>query len=341
MRRELEWAPALVLALFTLSSCGSAENGATESAQIEDGAAAEVIEADDAAEDAQGETSQEDSRAPDGGESDTDRQVVTTAAAVVEVDDTREASQSVLDQVAGVGGHVEAREESTDDDGRPTYAHLTVRVPAEELNEVIDNLANFGDVTELSESARDVTGTVRGLDARIQALETSVERLLEIMSEADTAEELLQVETTLSERQAELESLQAQRNALGDQVALSTLHVTLSTEPVTEVQADGFVGGLQTGWNALVEFVNAVLVVTGAALPWLAVLAVPGGIATVLIRRRVSHRRRAAQSPPEPAEDPVDRASEYPEGGPANHSGHTATQGHRHPEEEHPKARES
>lgn len=302
MRLELRWCAVLVMALFTLASCSSAEDG-IEGPEVEEGGAAEAIDTDDAVADSPGDVPGEDSEA--------DRQVVTTASAVVEVDNTREASQSVLDQVVGVGGHVEAREENTDDDGRPTHARLTVRVPAEDLNDVIESLESVGDVTELSESARDVTGTVRDLDARIEALQTSADRLIEIMGEADTAEELLQVETTLSERQADLESLQAERNALGDQVSMSTLHVTLSTEPVSEVEADGFMGGLQTGWNGLVGFINAVLVITGAALPWFAVFAVPAGIAIVLIRKRM-HRRRPKVAPvsegstgPQPEPRPV------------------------------------
>lgn len=297
MSRESRWCAALLIALFTLASCSSGEDGAGDSALSQTGADSEAPETDDDAAGMQSDAVEEQTAdQPENDVADTDRQVVTTASAVVEVDDTRDASSEVIDRITSVGGHVESREERTDDDGRPTHASLTVRVPAEDLSAVIEGLEDVGDVADLTETARDVTGTVRDLDARIEALETSADRLIEILAEADTAEELLQVETTLSERQADLESLQAERNALGDQVSMSTLHLTLSTEPVTEVQADGFVGGLQTGWNGLVGFVNAVLVLTGAALPWLAVIAVPAVVIFVLIRRRVRRRRTGPMS---------------------------------------------
>lgn len=275
------------IAVLALAACGSPAGERSEDAAAPGGgdtveqeaADADLSQLDDAGSDVAGQR-----------DAEPDRQVITTAHAAVEVDNTLDAVAELLDRTTGYGGYVEDRQQSTDDDGNPTYAALTLRIPAENLPELLEELAELGDVSQLSETARDVTGVVRDLDARIEALETSVDRLLEIMSEADSAEELLQVETTLSERQADLESLQAERNALGDQVEMSTLQVQLSTEPITEVQADGFLGGLQSGWNGLVSFVNLLLVATGAILPWLLVLAVPVVVVLLAFRRR---KRRA------------------------------------------------
>lgn len=301
MERGRRGLATLVIALFMLVSCGSAQDADSNSAaEAEDAGAQDYA---DTAEEAAAEEGRSGGDLAGDDQGEGNREVITTASAVVEVDDTREAVRRVLAEVSGYGGYVEDREESTDDDGRPTYASLTVRVPAENLTELIEDLEEFGDVTDSSESARDVTGVVRDLDARIDALETSVERLIEILSEAESAEELLQVETALSERQADLESLQAERNALGDQVAMSTLHVTLSTEPVTEVEPEGFMGGLQTGWNGLVSFVNALLVVTGVMLPWLLVIAVPAAVIVVLLVRR-RQRRRPRDVDPAPGSEP-------------------------------------
>lgn len=296
MGRGLRWFAVLMIALLALAACGSlAEEGSDDSVAPQGGDAAEQEAAD--ADQAQEEDSAESDLAGEG-DSEPDRQVITTAYAAVEVDDTSEAVADLLGRTTGYGGYVEDRSERTDTDGNPTRASLTLRLPAENLPEMLESLEDLGDVSELSESAQDVTGTVRDLDARIEALETSVDRLIEIMSEADTAEDLLQVETTLSQRQADLEALQADRNALGDQVSMSTLQVELSTEPITEVEADGFLGGLQTGWNGLVSTANVLLVAAGALLPWLAVFAVPVGAVVLLIRRRGKRRALPAEARP-------------------------------------------
>lgn len=304
MGRGLKWFAALLLALLALTACSG--GGGADDSSGSAGAGYDSVE-EAAPEAADGDQAQDDDAGADlAGDSaeDSERQVITTAYAAVEVDDTSEAVAELLSRTTGYGGYVEDRSERTDTDGTATRASLTLRLPAENLAGMLEALEELGDVSELSESAQDVTGTVRDLDARIEALETSVDRLIEIMAEADTAEDLLQVETTLSQRQADLEALQAERNALGDQVAMSTLQVELSTEPITEVEADGFLGGLQSGWNGLVATANALLVVAGTALPWLLVAAVPVlGLYLLLRRRRIRRfQLKTADQEPNPTQ---------------------------------------
>lgn len=301
----MRWIAALILALLALTSCTSADENRGAQQEVDvgyDSADEAAAEAEDSAQ-AQAEGPESD-LAGDSGDS-VERQVITTAYAAIEVGETSEAVADLLGRTTGFGGYVEDRSERTDTDGNPTRASLTLRLPAENLPEMLESLEDLGDVSELSESAQDVTGAVRDLDARIDALETSVDRLIEIMAEAETAEELLQVETTLSQRQADLESLQAERNALGDQVAMSTLQVELSTEPITEVETGGFLGGLQSGWNALVSVTNALLVGFGALVPWLPVIAVPVLVIWLLVRwgrRRTQRRGQKAADQQEPSQ---------------------------------------
>ena len=286
MEGTWRWVVAAAAVFLLIIGCGAgtdAERGADEAAEADHGAAASDASAGDGQHDAADQAGND----PEGEASaETDRDVITTAYAAVEVDEPEAAVEELLDRTSSYGGHVEQRRQSTDEAGNPQHAALTLRVPADNLSSLLQDLPEIGEVSEISESARDVTGTVRDLEARIDALQTSVDRLLEILSDSETAEELLQVETTLSERQADLEALQVRRNDLSDQVAMSTLELQLSTEPITEVQADGFLGGLQSGWNVLVSAANALLVAAGAMLPWLVVLAVPGAVVILLLRRR-------------------------------------------------------
>ncbi len=237
------------------------------------------------------------------------RQVIVTASAEVVVDDPAAASDAIAALAAAAGGRVEAREEyAGDEHGSAT---LTLRVPSGELNGLLEDLDDLGEVQWINQSEEDVTGTVVDLDARIAALETSTQRLSEIMAGAETTEDLLDVETQLSERQAELEALQSQRDALADQVALSTLTVSLNPVAAAPAQArGGFLGGLESGWNALSAFFGMVLVVLGALLPWVVALGVPTVAALWLWRRyRRTHPARArgdvGPRPPGPAAAPA------------------------------------
>ena len=235
-------------------------------------------------------------------ESDADRQVVTTATASLAVEDPADGARRVSELVESAGGRVDERTEqaaSGDDGPEGGVADLVVRVPSEELTALLADLEEIGDVESVSVSRSDVTATAVDLDARISALQTSVARLQALMDGAATTEDLLAAEGMLSERQAELESLQSQRALLADQVELSTLSVHLRPFGVAPSGGpDGFLEGLDTGWRALVSAVGAVVVVLGVLLPWLLVAAVV--TAGVLVPLRLARRRAAAGAPAPP-----------------------------------------
>lgn len=219
---------------------------------------------------------------PAGPEAAADRSVITTGTAALVVDDPADAATDFGTWVEGVGGRIDSR---SDQQGRTS---LTVRVPADGVNSALDELRTLGELESSSLDRVDVTAQVVDLDARIAALQTSIVRLTSILNESTTTADVVAAEANLTQRQAELDGLVAQRTALGDQVELSTLTVTFSETPTTaSVEPDGFLGGLRTGWNSVVETVNGVVTAAGVAVPWLAIVAVLGAGAWV-----VAHRRR-------------------------------------------------
>jgi hypothetical protein len=240
-----------------------------------------------------------DSGGASAGDSDTDRQVVTTATAFVAVEDPADGAQQVSELVESVGGRIDERTEqaaSGKDGLEGASADLVVRVPADALTDVLADLEDLGDVSSVSVSRSDVTATAVDLDARIAALETSVARLQALMNEAASLEDLLAAEATLSERQGELESLRSQRALLADQVELSTLSVHLEPFGVAPAGGpEGFLDGLGTGWRALVTVLAAALVVLGVLLPWAGVAAVV--TAGVLVPIRLARRRAPVAAP--------------------------------------------
>ncbi|MFP3712923.1 DUF4349 domain-containing protein [Puerhibacterium sp. TATVAM-FAB25] len=235
------------------------------------------------------------------GETAEDREVVTRGTATVVADDPVAAAQDLARMVEEAGGRVEQRDEQRAADGEPASARLTVRVPADRVTSTVEALGTLGEVADVSISREDVTAAGRDLDARITALETSTTRLRELMGSAADTADLLAVEQELADRQADLDALRAQRDALSDQVAMSTLEVWLTgADAAPAATRAGFTGGLAAGWAALVVTARTVLVVLGAVLPWLAV----AGVLTLAgrgVARAVRARRGA---PDEPAVSP-------------------------------------
>ncbi|MCK9792160.1 DUF4349 domain-containing protein [Isoptericola sp. 4D.3] len=214
------------------------------------------------------------------------REIVTTGSATVVADDPAAAASRLARLVEEAGGRVERRSETVTTDDSPGSASMTVRLPADRMTGAVEALDTLGTVEAVDVQTTDVTGEGQNLDARIAALTTSTDRLRDLMKSAGSTEELLQVEQELSERQADLDALTAERQRLSDQVVMSTLDVEIVPEPVAAAQSrGGFLGGLAAGWGGLVTTVQTVVLVLGALLPWLAVAAL-GYLGYRWVRRR-------------------------------------------------------
>lgn len=251
-----------------------------------------------------------------------DRSVITTGWVSVTVDDPVALADDVAELATDAGGRVDGRTETPGTDTQPATAQLTLRVPADELDSVIDDLRELGDVTSVSLNASDVTQQRQDLDARIDALTTSVGRLTELLGQATSVADLVAIESELTTRQAELDSLTQQRDWLVDQVDFSTLTVDLVTEATApDARPDDFWAGVVAGWNALVGFLSGLVVVLGILLPWLGGLLVIAAIVLVAILLATRGRRRRARqgpasaqpAPAEPAPAQPDRNGGQPE----------------------------
>lgn len=213
------------------------------------------------------------------------RSVVRTAQLTVETADPGALTRRVRVAVAGAAGTV-AEESSTD-----TGAQLTVRVPADRLDQLIDAIAGLGRVTSRTALAVDVTENVVDLDARVAVQRASVDRVRALLAQARSIGDVVAIESELTRREADLDSLTGRRDALKDQVALSTLTVDVAKAPATTTespQPTGFLAGVAAGWDGLKAAAAVAGAVVGYLLPFLPVLAVILGL--VWAGRRLAGR---------------------------------------------------
>lgn len=221
----------------------------------------------------------------------TERQLVRTAQLTVDVGDAAAAVRQVRTAATAAGGLVV--EEQTSD----RRSSLTLRVPAAALDRVIDDVAAVGTVTARNSQVVDSTADVVDLDARVASQQASVARVRALLAQATSIGDVVAIESELARREAELDSLTNRLAVLRDQVAMSTLTVSLygpgtvaSDEP--DVRAVGFADGLDAGWRGLVALGTAAAAVLGFVLPFLPVLVVLFGLGWAA--RRVLRRRRPA-----------------------------------------------
>lgn len=226
------------------------------------------------------------------------RDVVKTATMTVRVGNPSEAADQAAVIAESANGRVDRRTEDAGTGRGRASTTIVLRVPVERLDGVVRELKELGTVQTAETTADDVTAQRVDLDARIKALQTSVDRLLAIMRDAEDPDSLIRAEGALSERQAELDSLRAQREQLGDQVAYSTVDVSFLADQIggpAPDQYNGFFGQVERGWDGLVGVVGDLVLLIGLLLPWLGVLVVAGGVLYGIIR--VSRRRRREVAP--------------------------------------------
>ena len=280
MKRTLA-ATAIILAALLLSGCTSSGSSDSSGPPVTDGGGVTGEPAPDKG-------------VSGGGEIVTDnRDVVTTGTVSLTVKDPISSAQSAADITEQAGGRVDSRSENPSIDGQPSSANLVLRIPADELDNAVIELKKLGTVNKVSLNATDITQQTQDIEARITSLQTSVDRLLSLMAKATDTADLIAIESALSERQSELEGLQAQRDYLADQVDFSTISLELYSEgTVSPPNPDSFWDGLVAGWNTLVSALSGALVALGFMLPWLAALGLVGAVVLLIVW--LSTRKRKA-----------------------------------------------
>jgi len=285
MRRILIIPTVLIVTALALAGC-SAGGGADYSSTDQSGGAPAPV--------AEGmQSGSSDSTAANS----VDRQVITTGWVTITVDEPMDAAAKAIAITEQVGGRVDGRSEYAPVDGDKGSATLTLRLPADGLNETLDKFKQLGDVQEISLNSQDVTMVTQDLDARIKAMSASIDRLEALLATAADTETLITLETAISDRQAQLESMQSEQRYYADQIALSTVTLNLVSVADAPVETpNNFFSGLVAGWNAFVGFFAGLLVVLGVLIPWIVLAGVITGIVLLIVKRRT--KRPAAVEPP-------------------------------------------
>ena len=274
MRRTLIIPTALLLSALALTGCSA---GADSSAYDSGGVAAPMPATD---------TMNQEAGSADG-QSTVDRSVITTGWVTITVTDPMDAAAETARITESVGGRIDSRSEYAPRGGDGGSATLTLRIPSKDLTATLDKLKKLGEVQEVSLSATDVTMESQDLDARITSMRASIDRLTALLAGATDTDSLIALETAISDRQGQLESMEAQQRFLADQVSMSTVTLNLVTEQVVaDPQPVTFLDGLVAGWNAFVAFFAGLLVVIGVLIPWLVLAGIITAVVVVLIKRR-------------------------------------------------------
>jgi hypothetical protein len=152
---------------------------------------------------------------------DAERMLVRRAAMDVVVEDVAAAAARVQSVVVNLSGYVERGQLGE------RSASFTLRVPEKALDATLDSLATLGSVASRTVSAQDVTEEAIDLDARLQSLIATRDRLRKLHDNATTVTEVIAVERELGRVQGEVDSLEGRLKHLRSSAALATIELSL------------------------------------------------------------------------------------------------------------------
>ncbi|MCL2517268.1 MAG: DUF4349 domain-containing protein [Oscillospiraceae bacterium] len=238
-----------------------------------------------------------------GGNISDTRKIIKTVYLSLETMEFDDAVQIITDMVKTLGGYIESsnmngstiRYESSNE----RYASYTMRIPSQRLDQYVNDIKAKFNVTSVSEYSSDITDTYYDTEARLKSLLTQEERLLSMLENATELKYMLEVENNLANVRYQIESYHSQLNRYDNQVAMSTVSISLSEViKYTYIPETPKTFGQQVGnaasasWNNFVDGLQGFIIGLIYALPGLIIFAIFVTVVVLLIIKANRGRKK-------------------------------------------------
>ncbi|MEE3487433.1 MAG: DUF4349 domain-containing protein [Bulleidia sp.] len=184
-----------------------------------------------------------------------------------------------------------------DNDGNDRrYLYLTVRIPTESYEKFLDEMEGSGHVVSKSSNVENISRQYNDNSIEIEALEKQQTRLLEMLDQAQSVEDMVTIESRLSEVETQLNQKKSYQAQMDTDVEYSTVSIDISEVNQYTPSEDHplgnfgkrFVDGVKSGWHDFLWFLQELVIFLVGHIPHIALLA---GI-VVLIKKLVSRRKQ-------------------------------------------------
>ena len=177
-------------------------------------------------------------------------------------------------------------------------ASFVIRVPKEHYAELTSGLSAVGNVTSMNTWVENITSQYTDVESRLKTYRTEEERLLAMLEKAETVEDMIAVESRLSDVRYNIESLTSTLRNWDHEVDYSTVNIHLQeveelTSPTATQRTYGekLRDGLTDTLSDVGRFFSNLLLWIVSALPVLVILAVIAVVVIILVRRGLKRRR--------------------------------------------------
>ena len=304
MKRGFAWMLALLLLLGLLSGCGGGGDNATAS----DTASSSV--ATDGADDAGGsygawpeaavteETGE--TTGEDGGDDRLENaKMIYTARMEVETTGFDAADADLRTLVEVLGGYFEQAAVHNYGSGYRS-GDYTVRIPADQFQAFLDQVGTLCHVTYKEEGSENVSEAYYDAESRLVTQQTKLERLQNLLAQAENMEDIITIESAISETELEIERLTGTLRQYDSLVDYATVYISIQEvyqlsnveEPATTF-GSRMSTAFASGWRGFVSALEGLAVALAYGWVWLLLLVVIG----VVVGRILWKRKHQGQRP--------------------------------------------
>ena len=290
---------AFIIVSLLLAGCGAGSSSADRNAKY----AEPEMYADEAYEYEEGEawdydaapaeaksTGAASGEAPSDAEilSNSNRKLIKTVNLNVETREFDSLVANVMDRINSLGGYAESTDisgNSYNSGGSTRSAFIVARIPATKLDSFVDRIEDESNITSKNESASDVTLQYADVEAHKESLKIEQQRLNDLLEQADSLENIIELENRLTEVRYEIESYESRLRTMNNQVEYSTVNLSIqevkeyTPEPVEELTfgqriSRGFAESCENAWEAIQDFIVGFISMLPMLLVILVILAV-------------------------------------------------------------------
>lgn len=154
------------------------------------------------------------------------QKLITTWDLTMNTEKYDEAAAAIREAVAHAGGYIESEGESTNYDNSK-YSNFTIRIPQDKASDFINAANEIGTIVDRSMFTEDVTLEYVDLESRLTALRTEQEALLKLMEKAELMEDIITIQSELSNVNYQLENYTSGLRSLENRVSYDTVNLYL------------------------------------------------------------------------------------------------------------------
>lgn len=212
----------------------------------------------------------------------TERKILRDADLTLETGSPDETQAKITAIAESKGGFViESQKQSNDTKTtRTDFITMTLRVPAAKFDESLDEIRKAASrVIVETVKGQDVTEEFIDIEARLKTQKALEAQFLEIMKQAKTVEDALNVQTEIARVRGEIEKVEGRKRFLENQSSFSTIRIRLQSPAAFSASSSGFFYQLgqavSQGFGAAMTFVLGLIYLAIAILPFLIFIVLP------------------------------------------------------------------